>query len=201
MSQPAENRPLSRRALERAIEEAYPVLFHRLHRRYKDPQLAEEVSRDCLSQVYEQWLADPTYFARRDLTSWSSTRANWRAVDRLRARQRVAALPEERAQNDDRPLTTADPRHEPDAVRLREDCRTAWEAIARLDERERKVLIGHYYEGRSDQDLGAELFGASGTRTALGLRVWRLRQKAQARLRDLLLTSGVDPADYAGQAV
>jgi DNA-directed RNA polymerase specialized sigma24 family protein len=191
-----ENRTMSEEELTRAVEEAYPILFARLKCRYKDEQLADEVSRDCLSQAFEKWEQDREYFVAHDLTTWSSTRAIWRAVDRLRQRNRLAALPDEPFT--DFPVATADLYCTSDTIDNRH---AAWEALNQLNEMERRILIGHFYDGRSDQDLGTELFGEKGTLTGRGLRVWRLRQKAQARLRDLLLSSGFDPEEYAGQAV
>jgi DNA-directed RNA polymerase specialized sigma24 family protein len=196
-----EPRSMTLQALEHAIEEAFPVLYQRLHSRFRDPQLADEVSRDCLSQAFELWRDDPTFFLSHDLTAWSSVRANWRAIDRLRVRSRRARLPDENPYEDDRPVATASGRFDPHADRVAGDRLLTWEALNRLDEIDRLVLIGHYYDGRSDQDLGTELFGETGSLTARGLRVWRIRQRAQARLRDLLLAGGVEPADYAGQAV
>jgi RNA polymerase sigma factor (sigma-70 family) len=191
---------MSREALTQAVELAFPIIFQRLERRFRDRQLAEEVSRDCLSEAFELWQKDPAFFTHHDLTAWTSTRAGWRAIDRLRQRNRHATLPDEHLSGD-RPLATGLSRFDPDAEQRLEDRRRTWEALQLLDELDRRVLIGHYYDGRSDQDLGTELFGESGTLTARGLRVWRLRQKAQARLRDLLLAGGIDTEDYSGQAV
>lgn len=195
-----ENRYMSQKAFERAIEEALPVLFQRLSSRFHDPQLADEVSQDCLSQAFELWLRDPTYFLTHDLTAWTSVRANWRAIDRLRTRSRHSPLPDENPY-DERPVATAAPRLDPYHDAQARDRLATWEAINRLDELDRRVLIGHYYDGRSDQDLGTELFGQEGTVTARGLRVWRIRQRAQARLRGLLLAGGFEPGSYASQAL
>jgi RNA polymerase sigma factor (sigma-70 family) len=195
------NAVMSREALTRAVEQAFPVIFQRLERRFRDPQLAEEVSRDCLSEAFERWQKDPAFFTHHDLTAWTSTRAGWRAIDRLRQRNRHATLPDEHPTDENRPLATGLSRFDPDAEQRLEERRRTWEALQLLDELDRRVLIGHYYDGRSDQDLGTELFGESGTLTARGLRVWRLRQKAQARLRDLLLAGGIDAEASSGQAV
>ncbi len=195
--------PMSQAALERALQEAYPVLFHRLNSRYHDPQLAEEVSWDCLTQAFELWQEDPGYFSHHDLTAWSSRRANWRAVDRLRERGRHAPLPEEQGLDDDRPavgLSEAS-REGPDAERIALDRARTWEALQGLDEQDRHLLAEHFYDGRSDQSLGAELFGDTASAQALGLRVWRLRQKALGRLEERLLDAGIDPEDWGGQAV
>ena len=104
-------------------------------------------------------------------------------------------------QSMNRPTSAFPHRLDPHADRLTQDRLLTWEAIHRLDELDRRVLIGHYYDGRSDQELGTELFGETGSVTARGLRVWRIRQRAQARLRDLLTAVGIEPADYGGQAV
>jgi DNA-directed RNA polymerase specialized sigma24 family protein len=196
------NETLSKAALERALKEAYPVLFNRLNSRYHDPQLAEEVSWDCLTQAFEVWREDPGYFAHHDLTAWSSRRANWRAVDRLRERGRHASLPEEQGSDEDRStLALGDARNDPDAERVAVDRARTWEALQGLDERDRHLLAEHFYTGRSDQSLGAEMFGDDASTQALGLRVWRLRQKALGRLEDLLIDAGIDPEDWGGQAI
>jgi DNA-directed RNA polymerase specialized sigma24 family protein len=194
---------MSQSALERALTEAYPVLFHRLNSRYHDPQLAEEVSWDCLTQAFEVWQKDPGYFAQHDLTTWSSRRANWRAVDRLRERGRHTSLPEEHALDEDRPSLTPGEsvRTDPDAEGVAVDRARTWEALQGLDERDRYLLGEHFYGGRSDQSLGAELFGDDASAQALGLRVWRLRQKALGRLEERLLDAGIDPEDWGGQAI
>jgi DNA-directed RNA polymerase specialized sigma24 family protein len=194
---------MSQATLERALNEAYPVLFHRLNSRYHDPQLAEEVSWDCLTQAFELWQVDPGYFIRHDLTAWSSRRANWRAVDRLRDRGRFTPLPEEQPLEDDRPAAvfSAATQTDPEDERLVVDRVRTWEALQALDERDRYLLTEHFYESTSDQALGAELFGDEASPQALGLRVWRLRQKALVRLQKQLLEAGIDPEDWGGQAV
>jgi hypothetical protein len=66
------------------------------------------------------------------------------------------------------------------------------------------VLLGHHYDGLTDQELGTRLFGEGLSRQARGLRVWRLRQRAYDHLKAILLAEGFDPADAGpagGQAV
>jgi DNA-directed RNA polymerase specialized sigma24 family protein len=194
---------MSQSALEQALSEAFPVLYHRLNSRYRDPQLAEEVSWDCLTQAFEQWREDPGYFTRHDLTAWSSRRANWRAVDRLRERGRHSPLPEEHPQEEDQyPAAFARAtRTDPEEERIAADRVRAWEALQTLDERDRYLLTEHFYESTSDQVLGRELFGDDASVQAVGLRVWRLRQKALGRLQEKLLEAGIDAEDWGGQAV
>jgi DNA-directed RNA polymerase specialized sigma24 family protein len=196
------NDAMTQTALVQALHRAYPVLYHRLNSRYHDPQLAEEMSWDCLTQAYERWQEEPDYFVHHDLTAWSSRRAGWRAVDRLRERGRHGPLPEEHPGDDDRSsggLHAA--QTDPEAERVASDRVRVWQAMQQLDERDRDLLVQHFYESTSDQALGAELFGNSASAQALGLRVWRLRQKALGRLEQLLLDAGVDPEDWGGQAV
>ena len=184
------------RDFERALATAYPVIFRRLAGRYRDPQLAEEVAWDSLTRAFEKLQADPTYFDERNLTEWSSQLAGWRALDRLRKRSRVPSLvgdPFEDGHGVDRPVEEG-----------RQDAQTlVWECLQRLDVDDRDLLCASYYDGLSDQAIGATHY-AEGTDTARGLRVWRRRQKAQARLRDLLLEAGYEPASFdhlTGQAL
>jgi len=194
------SKAMSQAALEKALGQTFPVLYHRLNARFHDPQLAEEVSWDCLTQAFELWQQDPCYFTQHDLTTWSTRRANWRAVDRLRERGRHPPLPEERHLEEDQhrfAVTDSDPEDE----RISADRIRTWEALQALDERDRHLLCEHFYEATSDQALGAELFGDAATAQALGLRVWRLRQKALGRLEEKLLEAGIDPEHWGGQAV
>jgi DNA-directed RNA polymerase specialized sigma24 family protein len=168
----------SRPEFERALAAAYPVIYRRLAGRYRDPQLAEEVAWDSLTRAFEKLRDDPHYFDERDLTDWSSRLAAWRALDRLRERSR-AGDPFE-----DGPAPEAG-RQDTQAL--------VWDCLQRLDADDRDLLCASYYDGLSDQAIGAARY-ADGTDTARGLRVWRRRQKAQARLRDLLLEAGYEDA-------
>ena len=78
------------------------------------------------------------------------------------------------------------------------DREVAWNCLEKLDAEDRAILSGYYYDSRTDQELGAELFGPSSSTQANGLKVWRRRQRAHARLRELLLECGIDPADWNG---
>jgi DNA-directed RNA polymerase specialized sigma24 family protein len=192
------------RSFEESLLAAFPLLCQRLTRRFGDPQLAEEVSWDCLTQAYEVWRADPHFFERRDLTAWSSQRAAWRALDRLRERGRFAPLAEEHAGDEDgeglgAPL--ADPADEEAARRLLRDRQLTWDSLRQLGPDDREVLEGYYYEGLTDQEIGARRYGPEGSAQARGLRVWRRRKKAQERLKTLLVENGIDPSDYAPLAV
>ncbi len=170
-----------RAAFEAALREAGPVVRGRLARRFRDPQLVDEVSGDALARAWERWAGDPAYFKGRDLVAWGCRRALWDALDRLRLRARSLPLPEgAKAKEDGRSA----------------DRQAAWDCLQRLPPAERDVLLGHFFEGRTDAEMGSLLFGEEGTARARGLRAWRLRRRAQASLRDLLLAAGVNPADW-----
>ena len=171
---------------ERSLAAAYPVIYRRLAGRYRDPQLAEEVAWDSLTRAFEKLSEDPHYFDDRNLTEWSSQLATWRALDRLRKRTRTPSLagdPFEDGRAEDR---ASEPGRQ-DAQAL------VWECLQRLDGDDRDLLCASYYDGLGDQAIGATRY-ADGSDTARGLRIWRRRRKAQARLRDLLLEAGYEPA-------
>ena len=178
------------------LDAAYPVIYQRLAGRYRDPQLAEEVAWDSLTRAYEKLREDPHYFDDRNLTEWSSQLAGWRALDRLRKRSRTPSLvgdPFEDGHGVDRSVEPG--RQDTQAL--------VWECLERLDGDDRDLLCASYYDGLSDQAIGAARY-ADGTDTARGLRVWRRRQKAQARLLELLLEAGYEPASLesiGGQAL
>jgi len=189
---------------ERSLQVAFPIICQRLKSRFGDPQLAEEVSWDCLTHAYEVWQADPHYFDTRDLTSWSSQRASWRALDRLRERTRFSPLVEEHPGEEDEsptPATRLPTFNHDEAQQHLQDRFLAWECLGKLDEEDRFILCEHYYAGRSDQEIGTDLYGTEGSAQARGLRVWRRRQKAQARLKDLLISHGFEAGATGAQAV
>jgi DNA-directed RNA polymerase specialized sigma24 family protein len=193
---------VSNREFAEILREAFPVLCQRLTRRYGDPQLAEEVSWDCLTQAFEKWRADPRFFERRDLTAWSSQLAAWRALDRLRERGRFAPLAEEHGgEEDGGPALPVLGPDEDEASRRKRDREAAWRSVQQLDAEDREILEGYYYDGLTDQEIGTRQYGDEGSGQARGLRVWRRRQKAQERLRTLLVENGIDPDDYAPLAV
>jgi DNA-directed RNA polymerase specialized sigma24 family protein len=64
------------------------------------------------------------------------------------------------------------------------------EALQYLSAEERAVLVGRYFEGRTDAEVAERLF--PGLSAVAGkLRVWRIRQRAQSRLGRLLRRNGV----------
>jgi DNA-directed RNA polymerase specialized sigma24 family protein len=191
---------LSPRPFEESLKSTFVLVSQRLTRRYGDPQLAEEVTWDCLTRAFEVWMEDPHYFEEHDLTAWISQRATWRALDRLRERSKFAPLVEEHASGEE----DGESPHAPlidladeEAVQGRErDRQITWESLQQLDENDRRILEGYYYDHRTDQELGAQLYDDECSDQARGLRIWRRRQKAHALLERLLVENGIDPTDY-----
>lgn len=174
------------------LRAAYPVIYARLASRYRDPQLAEEVTWDSLTRAFEVWRENPHYFDCRSLTEWSSQLAGWRAVDRLRKRTRTVSLVGDPYDDEQPNRTNRQVASHPHDSTVREAQRKmVWDSLQQLDAEDRDLLCASYYDGRSDQNIGAELYG-EGSDTARGLRVWRRRQKAQARLREVLIEGGFE---------
>lgn len=195
----------SHRSFTRAYEAAFPVLCARLTRLYGDPQLAEEVSVDCLADAYKVWREDPHFFDEKDLTAWSSQRARWRTLDCLRERARFTPLAVEHSgdgeSKSDLLARAPDPDETEEARQRRHDRQVTWDSLQSLDSEDREILESYYYDGETDQQIGTRRYGPAGTDQARGLRVWRRRQKALERLRTVLIKNGIDPADYAPQTV
>jgi DNA-directed RNA polymerase specialized sigma24 family protein len=194
------NQGMSRSAFEELAPRVLTVVFNRLSARFHDPQLAEEVSIDSLSQAFEKWRADPDYFRTHDLIAWSSRLASWRALDRLRERTRRRPLPQEHPLDGEErssvPVVRA--RQENLSDNQNRDRQTVWDCIQELDPEDRAILAGYYYDSHTDQELGADLFGPAASTQANGLKVWRRRQRAHDRLRELLIDGGIEPADWSG---
>jgi RNA polymerase sigma factor (sigma-70 family) len=193
--------------LENLIEtlrRAYPRVYHALRSRFRDEQLADEISQECIGKAYERFVDDPACFADQDVIDWINRRAHWRALDQLRRRSRFKTLPEEQAEGDRLPISGKTSKLGPvvpSLRRLREntfpdaDRQLTWSCLQRLPEEEQEVLVGHHYEGLTDQELGTRLFGEDLSLQARGLRVWRLRKRAYSHLRAILLAEGFDPTD------
>jgi DNA-directed RNA polymerase specialized sigma24 family protein len=187
---------------ESALAQALPVVYHRLVSRYRDQQLADEVSGDCMAAAWEKWAGEPDYFLRHDLVGWACRRAAWKAVDRLRQRARSRPLPDE---GDEAAgwggVAAVPPRHEDEARQRARDVERLLAALEQLPEPERRAVVGYHFDDRSDQDVGAGLFEDGASPQAHGLRAWRLRHKAYVRLRALLVQEGVDAGDWGGPGV
>ena len=59
-----------------------------------------------------------------------------------------------------------------------------------LSDWERKLLKDHYESGRTDAEVGYDLLGGQGTRSARVLKAFRLRRNALQRLARLFIQGG-----------
>jgi DNA-directed RNA polymerase specialized sigma24 family protein len=172
---------------------AYRVVYGQLGYRF-DPQLAEEVLHDALSRAWWEGLSRPGCFESfAHFCNWVRQTAAWRAHDALRRRARHEPLP------DDRPGGEGRNRQLPEGPgeRRRRERRQVWECLQRLPAGERALVLDYYYEGRTDVQLGDGLY-PDGSPQARGLRARRVRLRALANLRRLLLEHGVGPEQEAG---
>jgi RNA polymerase sigma factor (sigma-70 family) len=179
----------TREELDADLAAAWPVVFNRLAARFRDPQLADEVSSDALARAWEKWAESPDYFTAHDLTTWSTRRGTWKALDQLRQRLRQRPLPDEQGESETG-RTAGRPRWESASHERERTVELVWACLQRLPEPERSALVAHHYDGLTDQEVGSVLFGEQGTPQARGLRVWRLRQRGYALLRDELVRAG-----------
>ena len=186
---------LTTRQFERLATEALPAIRDHITRRYKDAFLADAVAADSLSAAWAHHLADPTFFDSTDPAVWMGRRANWRALDDLRRRNKTAALVEEhQGDGPEEPARAPDaPAVAPDGAALEALQAFVFDALRSLAAEDRFLLEGMSYDSLTDQALGLAIYGDSdGSPQARGLRVFRRRQKALGRLRDALLERGFD---------
>jgi DNA-directed RNA polymerase specialized sigma24 family protein len=143
--------------------------------------LPREAVEAALSLAGEALARKPDYFdSPAHLKNFLRQRGIWKASDGARGRKRWRAAPGV----DVAELPAREPR-EPEVCEVVRAC------LRRLPEAERTALVGHYFEGATDVEVGALVFGVPDPGPAIGLRVWRLRHKALARLRRYLLEAGL----------
>jgi DNA-directed RNA polymerase specialized sigma24 family protein len=173
---------------------AYRVVYGQLGFRF-DPQLAEEMIHDALSRAWWEGLSSPSCFqCFAHFCNWVRRTAVWRAHDALRRRVRHEPLPEDRPGGEGRNQQLPEGAGE---GRRRQRLKV-WECLQRLPAGERALVLDYYYEGRTDVQLGDCLY-PDGSPQARGLRARRVRLRALANLRRLLLQQGVSPEPCAGR--
>jgi hypothetical protein len=157
--------------------------FHRRRR------LALDAIALAVAKAWETWQGNPCYFlSASHLLNCIKQTAYWRSIDGFRKTVRCREKPFPNQKLDD----LADPR----SGRQRsfwspEDQQAVWLCVQRLCPVERLVIEGHYYHNLTDRDLAKVLYLNPAPPPCLGLRVWHLRQKALAHLRQLLQQQGV----------
>jgi DNA-directed RNA polymerase specialized sigma24 family protein len=188
LPEPVSPPPGRPRSLESWMNQLADIL-PRLRRSSGQP-LAPDAVLDAVARAWEMGGQDGTCFHSLDhLVNWVRQTAHWRSVDSFRQarRRRVQSLSAGKS------AEVPDPRQSQAARRRwsREDQGTVWGCLQKLPADERAALEGHFYEGLTDIEIGRRLFGPQGGDRAVGLRAWRLRQRAQARLGQLLRHEGV----------
>jgi RNA polymerase sigma factor (sigma-70 family) len=168
-------------SIQRLLEETVAKLVRRWH----DEELCEETAWECVLAAYDCLQRDERFFVSRNVEKWIYRRASWRLVDHLRRRGRSSSLAlagkSEGYYTVDLPETDEPTQRRGATI----------ECLELLDPQERLILERHYFKGETDQEIGDHIYGEEGTVAARGLRVWRRRQKAHEKLKELLQTHGI----------
>lgn len=171
-------------------EQAYRIAYGLVYQQVKDPQLVDEQVSTALTKAWEQGAAHPDYFqSLAHFTRWCAQTAQWRAIDVLRQRGRRQPLPDDFPERLDAPSPEQDGNAKAQKIA---------EVLALLPEEERHLLMKYYKDEMTDQQIGDELFGSTGTAGARAQRARRLRLRIKDHLRKLFLEQGIDPADWEG---
>lgn len=139
-----------------------------------DKAEAEDLLVDVFYEVWEK--ADRYDPSRGSPTTYLSTLARSRAIDRLRSKSSRSAGPAMTLVRDDEPAPTADPSQQTaDAERRK----IVSSALDQLDPAQRQAIESAYYDGLSHSEIAAKLNKPLGT-----VKTW-IRQ-GLIRLRDSL---------------
>lgn len=150
-------------AAHRAIEELYdryaPLVFGLSLRILGDRQLAEDVTQEVFLALYEGRSYDET---RGTFRAYLTLFTRSRAIDRLRRRRRGP-------QTGDRQSIEIGEVPETDGfsplehASVREDARVVSEALAKLNDRQRRAIELAYFEGLSQSEIATALDEPLGT--------------------------------------
>lgn len=161
---------------EPSAPEHFQTAFTPLLRYIIAPILLDERDREeCLSDVALQvWNTIDGYDpSRASFTTWLSTLARNAALNRRRSieRRRENGPPDENI-----PTPAGSPEQ---AVLKEEAARAVWDAVSRLDRRDRDLFLRKYYYYQSTAQIAAEL-----GMTARGVegRLYRVRKRLQDEL-------------------
>lgn len=131
-------------------DELSPKVFGTVLRVLRDPAMSEEVAQEVFVELWQTAVRfDPE---RASLSTWATTMARRRAVDRVRREQsqrdrieQVGSLRDDTDQG-------------PDAVAIADDDAAAVrEAVAALPEDQRDVILMSFIEGRAHNEIAAFL--------------------------------------------
>ncbi len=161
-------------------ERAYRLVYAQVFGLCRDAERALDCTQHAFQQAARKCQERRDFFeSERHFVNWLVRVAKNGAISEKRSawRRRVAAVSD--------PGILAEPGDDADAVRA---------CLAELPERDRRILEWSHFDRLTDKQVGRLLWPDDpAPDDALGLRAWRLRQKAEALLRKRLLDEGVAP--------
>ena len=176
--------PLAFQELIRPHLDSLRRFVYSLSRNWQD---ADDIAQEALIKAFRSF---PTFDGRASLSTWLYTVARSASIDWQRSRLG-------QAQQRENPLPSAHPAADPgldEACSQRQECDRLWQAIWRLEERNRIPLVLFEVEGLSYDEIAAIEGVPVGTvrsrisRGRQALREWLLEAEPQSGVR------GDDPA-------
>jgi RNA polymerase sigma-70 factor (ECF subfamily) len=165
-------RPDQREKCAAIVAAHYEKVYRFLAQLARDAAQAEDLTQETFAAA---WQSLDTFEGRSSVGTWLHRIAYGKFIDARRAAARRAALSKRFAE--DQPSQRE---HGPlELAEARDEVRRVHEALGRLEEAERTLLVLHYLQGLSYQEMTDILDEPSGTVK------WRTSQ-ALARLRDVL---------------
>jgi RNA polymerase sigma-70 factor (ECF subfamily) len=164
-------------AFTRLVDAIRPQVFRVAQRVVRDPSIAEEVTQEVLTEVWQKaGRFDPT---RGSVAAWVATLARRRGVDRVRSEQASRNRDDRVARrNQERDVDVV-----ADTVEVRLEHWQVRKALAELSERQREAIELAYFGGHTYRDVARVLGIPEGT--------------AKSRLRDGLLRLSEALSDLA----
>jgi RNA polymerase sigma factor (sigma-70 family) len=169
-----------------AYPQGYRLVYRYLRRRglrhARAADLAEEATQEAARRAAER-IGSPGYFASREnFCGWLVTVARNHARDML-AHERIGQLP-----------PGPDPPQPPSS---HEAVASVWQCFQQLPLLDQRILDLYYWDRLTHEQIALIIIDpAPAAPEPLGQRCRRLRLKALARLRVILLRSGIDPVDW-----
>lgn len=125
-------------------EDYHMKVLRYIQSKVNDYYLAEDLCSDVFVKIYEK--LDTFDESKASISTWIFTITRNRLIDYYRTRKVMSEIPED--------LTYADNDDEPIEDRMLEGLA---EGLEHLDERTRKLIIMHYYEGKTLKEVAEEL--------------------------------------------
>lgn len=116
-----------------------------LYQNVNDSYLAEDLCADVFLKVYEK--IDSFDDSKSSISTWIYTIARNTLIDYYRTRKVTSEVPEDMSASDSVEETVCN----------NETLEMLAKALAKLDERERDIIILRYYKGEKLKDIGAKM--------------------------------------------